>query len=81
MIWTAGGRAHRLSRGEVRFIYYGILALYAVLGMVILWFLHPIADRRDRGGSRQSVAGVLDLAGPLREPQLLPPRASAQAGC
>ena len=43
MIWTAGGRAHALSRGEVRFVYYGILALYAVLGMVILWFLNPIA--------------------------------------
>ncbi len=43
MIWTGGGRAHRLSRGEVRFVYYGILAFYAVLGMVILWFLRPIA--------------------------------------
>jgi hypothetical protein len=43
MIWTAGGRAHALSRGEVRFVYYGILTLYAVLGMVILWFLNPIA--------------------------------------
>ena len=32
MIWTASGRAHLLSRGEVRFVYYGILALYAVLG-------------------------------------------------
>ncbi len=43
MIWTASGRAHHLSGGEVRFVYYGILALYAVLGMVILWFLNPIA--------------------------------------
>ena len=42
MIWTASGRAHLLSRGEVRFVYYGILALYALLGMVILWFLNPI---------------------------------------
>ena len=32
-----------LSRGEVRFVYYGILAFYAVLGMVILWFLSAIA--------------------------------------
>jgi hypothetical protein len=43
MIWTAGGRSHLLGRGEVRFVYYGILAFYAVLGMVILWFLRPIA--------------------------------------
>jgi hypothetical protein len=43
MIWTAGSGVHRLSRGEVRFIYYGILALYGVLGMTILWFLRPIA--------------------------------------
>ncbi len=42
MIWTASGRAHHLSRGEVRFVYYGILALYAVIGMVILWFLSAI---------------------------------------
>ncbi len=27
MIWTASGRAHRLSRGEVRFVYYGILCV------------------------------------------------------
>jgi hypothetical protein len=43
MIWTAGGRAHRISRGEVRFVYYGILIFYALLGMVILWFLSAIA--------------------------------------
>jgi hypothetical protein len=39
MIWTASTRAHRLGRGEVRYIYYGILAIYAGWGLVILWFL------------------------------------------
>jgi len=39
MIWTASARAHRLGRGEVRYIYYGILALYAVWGLVVLWLL------------------------------------------
>jgi hypothetical protein len=39
MIWTASARAHRLGRGEVRYIYYGILMVYAVWGLVILWFL------------------------------------------
>ena len=43
MIWTVGGHAHHISRGEVRFVYYGILAFYAVVGMVVLWFLNPIA--------------------------------------
>jgi hypothetical protein len=43
MIWTAGGWSRLISGGEVRFVYYGILAFYAVLGMVILWFLRPIA--------------------------------------
>jgi hypothetical protein len=43
MIWTAGGWSRAISRGEVRFVYYAILAFYAVLGMVILWFLRPIA--------------------------------------
>jgi hypothetical protein len=43
MIWTASGRAHSLSGGEVRFVYYGILGLYALLGMVILWFVSAIA--------------------------------------
>ena len=39
MIWTASARAHRLGRGEVRYIYYGILMLYAVWGLVVLWLL------------------------------------------
>ena len=39
MIWTASARAHRLGRGEVRYIYYGILAIYGAWGLVVLWFL------------------------------------------
>jgi hypothetical protein len=39
MIWTASGRVHHLGRGEVRYIYYGILGLYALGGFVILWLL------------------------------------------
>ncbi len=37
MIWSASTRAHRLKGGQVRFIYYGIVILYAVWGFVILW--------------------------------------------
>jgi hypothetical protein len=39
MIWTASTHAHRLGRGEVRLIYYGILTVYALWGLVILWLL------------------------------------------
>jgi hypothetical protein len=39
MIWTASSRVHHLGRSEVRFIYYGIMAIYAVWGLVILWLL------------------------------------------
>jgi hypothetical protein len=39
MIWTASARVHRLGRGEVRFVYYGILTVYAVWGLVILWLV------------------------------------------
>jgi hypothetical protein len=37
MIWTASAQAHRLGRGEVRYIYYGILAIYGAWGLVVLW--------------------------------------------
>lgn len=39
MLWTASSRAKRLGRGEVRYIYYGILALYGVWGLFVLWLL------------------------------------------
>jgi hypothetical protein len=39
MIWTASSRAQRLGGGEVRFVYYGILSVYALWGLVVLWFL------------------------------------------
>jgi hypothetical protein len=39
MIWTASFRVRQLGRSEVRFIYYGIMALYAVAGVVVLWLL------------------------------------------
>ena len=39
MIWTASPRVKRLGRGEVRYLYYGILLGYGVWGLVVLWFL------------------------------------------
>lgn len=40
MIWNASARVRQL--GEVRYIYYGILAAYAVGGLVILTILPPV---------------------------------------
>lgn len=42
MIWTAGKRLKRLGRGDVRTVYYGILAGYGVVGLVILTLLPPV---------------------------------------
>ena len=39
MIWTASPAVKRLGRGEVRYLYYGILGVYGVWGLLVLWFL------------------------------------------
>jgi hypothetical protein len=39
MIWTASPAVKRLGRGEVRYLYYGILGVYGIWGLLILWFL------------------------------------------
>ncbi len=39
MIWTSSARVKRLGRGEVRYVYYGILALYGIWGLFVLWLL------------------------------------------
>ncbi len=79
MIWTASGVRHRLGRGEVRYIYYGILTLYGVWGLVVLWFLPALSDRQNRRGSGQRGAWLLDLTGTLRKPCTHAPRVAAEA--
>lgn len=37
MIWSASDRIKRLGPGEVWKVYYGILALYFVWGLIVLW--------------------------------------------
>jgi hypothetical protein len=39
MVWTASSRVKKLGRGEVRYIYYGILSVYAIWGLFVLWLL------------------------------------------
>jgi hypothetical protein len=61
MIWTASARARRLGRGEVRYVYYGILIAYGAWGLVIL-SLFPALAIAKYGVILQNVAlGVVTL--------------------
>jgi hypothetical protein len=42
IIWTSSSRARRLEGGQVKYVYYGILALYASWGLVALWLFDPL---------------------------------------
>ncbi len=42
IIWTSNSRAQRLSGGQVRWIYYGILTLYGLWGLVALTLFDPL---------------------------------------
>ena len=66
-------RAHRLGRGEVRYIYYGILTVYAVWGLVVLWFLPALQIAKIGAVLGNLAAGVFDLASTLCEPRAVAP--------
>ncbi len=42
IIWTANRQAKRLQGGQVRYVYYGILAVYAVWGLITLSLFNPL---------------------------------------
>ena len=42
MIWTTSSTARRLQGNRVKYIYYGILALYAVWGVIWLSLFEPL---------------------------------------
>jgi uncharacterized protein YhhL (DUF1145 family) len=42
IVWTGSHRARALSRGDVRVVYYGALALVCVWGMIALRLAQPI---------------------------------------
>jgi hypothetical protein len=61
MIWSTSAAARRLGSGDVRRVYYGILALYCVWGIVILWRFPALAIAK-YGVILQNVAlGVVSL--------------------
>ncbi len=43
IIWTASARARRLGEQRVKEIYYGLMSLMAVWGLLVLMFLEPLA--------------------------------------
>ncbi len=42
MSWTMGKQKPGSPRRDVRYVYYGILAVYCVWGLVVLWYLDPL---------------------------------------
>ena len=77
MIWTASPAVKRLGRGEVRYLYYGILCVYGIWGLLILWLL-PALRIAEIGAVLGNVAlGGSSLQALYVNRKLLPKRSSA----
>ena len=81
MIWTASARAHRLGRGEVRYIYYGILAIYALWGLVILWYLPAFQIAKIGAVLGNLALGFSTLQALYVNRVLMPPEPATQGCC
>jgi hypothetical protein len=55
MFWNAIPRLRRLGKGEVRYVYYGIMSLYCIWGLIVLW-LFPTFQIAIIGAILQNVA-------------------------
>lgn len=42
IIWASNPQAQRLHGSQIKYVYYGILALYAVWGLIALWLFNPL---------------------------------------
>ncbi len=42
IIWSSNPQAQRLYGNQVKYVYYGILLLYAVWGLIALWLFDPL---------------------------------------
>jgi hypothetical protein len=42
IIWTSNAQAQRLEGNQVKWVYYGILGLYAGWGLIALWLFEPL---------------------------------------
>lgn len=73
MIWTASPQVKRLGQGEVRYLYYGILAAYGIWGLFVLWLM-PALQIAKVGAVLGNIAlGVSSLQALYVNRTLLPP--------
>ena len=56
IIWTASSRARRMSPEKVKHLYYGLMLLMGVWGLLVLMFLEPLTILK--------IGGRLDECGP-----------------
>ena len=70
MIWTASARPIAWAGAKSATFTTASWRSTRVWGLVILWFLPGASDRQDRGRPGQPGAGLLDLAGTLRQPRV-----------
>jgi hypothetical protein len=42
IIWSSNPQAQRLHGNQVKYVYYGILLLYAIWGSIALWLFDPL---------------------------------------
>ncbi|MCH2127868.1 MAG: Nramp family divalent metal transporter [Pirellulaceae bacterium] len=73
IIWTASPRARRLDEHGVRKIYYGLMFLLAVWGLLVLIFLEPLAILKIGGVLMNFGLGAAALHAIVVNCTLLPP--------
>ena len=73
IIWTASSRARRLSPEKVKHLYYGIMVLMGVWGLLVLMFLEPLTILKIGGVSMNVGLGASALHALYVNCTLLPP--------
>lgn len=73
IIWTVSSRARKLGGGEVRRVYYGILAIYAVWGLIALSLFNPLQIAKIGAVLGNLALGVSSLHAWYINRSLLPP--------
>ena len=72
IIWTASARARRLGEEKVKRIYYGLMSIMAVSGLLVLIFLEPLAILKIGGVLMNLALGASALHGLYVNCTLLP---------
>ena len=61
IIWTASTRVRRLSEQRVKHIYYGLMSILAVWGLLVLIFVEPLAILKIGGVAMNLALGAAAL--------------------